>query len=93
MKDWVSEIQDRMKNGDNACAVLELCHHELLRGIEDDVKYIEYSDHVPEDLKFRQELLAELEDAVRVCNEYGEYCEMKFEQKMEKSISRLERIK
>lgn len=93
MKDWVSEIKERMKNGDNACAVLELCHHELRKGIEDDVKYIEYSDHVPEDLKFRQELLAELEDIVKVCNEWGEQCEARFEEKMERNISRLERMK
>jgi len=93
MKDWVSEIQDRMKNGDNACTVLELCHLELRRGIEDDMETLEYIDEVPEDFKFRQELLAELEDAIKVCNEWGESCQARWEEGMERNISRLERMK
>jgi len=82
-----------MKNADNACTVLELCEKELRRSIHEDVEIMEYVDEIPADLKVKQDLVAELEDVLRVCREYGEYCEMKFEQKMEKGISRAERIK
>jgi len=93
MKDWVTEIKDRMKDADNACTVIDYCYHELIRGIEEDVRIIEYSDHIPEDLKARQELLAELEDSIRVCNEWGEACQARWEEGMERDISRIERMR
>lgn len=93
LKDWVTEIKDRMKGADNACTVLELCEHELRNSIREDIETIEYTDEPPVGLKVKQELLAELEGVIRVCNEYGEYSQMKFEQEMEKGICRAETVK
>jgi len=90
--DFVSEINKRMKTTDGACVILDLCYHRLKSNIEEDVEHIQ-SGHVPEDLKARQELLAELENSLRVCTEWGESCQAHWEEKMERDISRYERMK
>ena len=93
-KSWIDEIQTRARNGDNFCVVVELMAHSLGKSIEDDIKYANLADiEIPEDLKFRKELKAKFDKLVELCNEWGETQQAKWEEKMERTISKYERLK